>query len=285
MKHLTDSYPNKESVELWAEELPDLIQQLTSSWQIKPQLSASKAGNWSLVVPCLSRQHGQLALKLCPDIQALARQGAALTALPSPPSVKLIKQHPEALLLEWLPEAKPVNSMTVQQQADLLESLQQSVSGAAASDLGTWEEYFIVQRISRIRQLSDRASFPEATKLILEISDQLSAQAEGHNLVVSHGDLYPPNILQGSFGMRVIDPCGVMAAKEFDIANLAINYSSPTDNIAGNITQLADRMQASRSLALIAGRSYALLEAVHHRALRTDQAYRSDSLMQFAKAG
>jgi hypothetical protein len=41
-------------------------------------------------------------------------------------------------------------------------------------------------------------------------------------------------------------------------------------------------MHANQSLALIAGRSYTLLEAVHHRALRTDQAYRSDSLMQLA---
>lgn len=56
--------------------------------------------------------------------------------------------------------------------------------------------------------------------------------------MLCHGDLYAANLLRDRAGVRVLDPFGISAPLEFEVACTPVNYARP-GHVARSVRELS----------------------------------------------
>lgn len=261
----------------WEHGLPERVRHLSESWELTVNGNLV-GGAWSVLLGCRTASGADAVLKLCADDARVAAERAALTAWAGGPAVRVLAHARGALLLERLRPGSRVEELSVEDLGGLLCELDRPAVGVRG--LRDYRVHAVERSVSRVRLLADTAGVPEAHQRVSEIASRVLTGCRRRPQVVCHGDLHSGNVLDGGRA-TVIDPYGIAAPRELDVAVGAANYG-PAEDVRDRIAAVAELTGADTALALDFGRLYALLEAVHHSALNTPHASRSPALMRFA---
>lgn len=251
-----ERYPQLEG-HRWLARLSELVERCAERWQVSLSGQQLTSGSWGILLSGACGQR-EVVLKLCPDPVRSSAEAAALRAWRQG-AVRLLQDAPGALLLERLQPGTPALELSLSEQASLLAKLQVPAQGIRGL-YGRVEE--IEKRMRRMTALA-RKSGEHALLSVATAAASKAVEAPGPEMVC-HGDLYPPNILLHDDQPLVVDPHGVAAPPELDVAVCAVHYA-PADQLYNGVVCLAQALDLDPDTAVVFARLYAVQEILHHR--------------------
>jgi streptomycin 6-kinase len=250
-------------VERWLDGLPALAAALAERWGLALG-DAPASGENGVVLRCRRADGRDAVLKLSPDLDNLAAEGAALAAWwgAAPGSVRPVPEvlaHDAgrgALLLEAVGPGHPLAAErrppALERVAALLRALHAD-GGAVATHLGTLPRLgdrmaFLFELWIRRRQQSERASRTVPDGLLergARAALALAGEAEAARTVL-HADLHPGNVLDGGAerGLVAIDPRPCLGDPAFDALDWVVWRATERAEVERRIALLAPAVGA-----------------------------------------
>jgi len=238
---------------LWLQSLPSILEQLSSTWDVK-LMPPFKEMSFNYVAPAIQSDGSEVVLKVGVPRTELVTEIAALKAFNGNGAVTLYKADPEmgALLLERLRPGRPLfnegdDEVATSVASEVIRQLQVSSSNLEVfSTVGDWFRGF-----KRLRDEFSGETGPFPSELIDKaelISHDLLASME--TITLLHGDLHHWNILSSEREpWLAIDPKGVIGEPEYETGAWIRNpfpnileMSNPDRMIARRIDQFSSEL-------------------------------------------
>jgi streptomycin 6-kinase len=280
------------AVETWLDELPPALRELAERWQLSFD-SVIQRGSMSVVLRCRVGDERPAVLKLSPDRPRLADEAASLSHWQTihVPRVLAGDNDVGALLLEAI---RPGTSLEESGRypspaaiADLIGSLHLSRTPETAYGA-------VAERIAHLFR-SGAGNYHRRPDVTALIPHQLYER--GHRAaerlatdtvaaVVLHGDLTPPNILDGGpeRGLVAIDPAPCLGDPAFDAVDLLLWRPENADSFSTRAARLAPAMGVDADRLLRWSAAFAAMNALEIAERDDDDVHTVQLLTAFAAA-
>lgn len=232
----------------WISHVPELVDDLCEEWHLSVDDENVRGGAWGIVVACHTEAGDEAVLKLCANQDRLRAEARALMAWRGGPAIRVYGYRPGALLLERARPGSP-ERLAPSQLGMLLDALHRPAK-TNIDGLGDW-------------RTSINAAVAQVPSLHA-LGRELLRRAEGHPIVILHGDLQPANVLRHRGTSVVIDPLGIAGPREFDVATAGL-YNNWGEDSSARITRLAKLTRTDATLALAFGQFSAMYAALAQR--------------------
>jgi streptomycin 6-kinase len=234
----------------WMDELPDRLLLLSERWNLEYD-SVLPRGSMSVVLLCRTAQGQRAILKICPDLQRVAFEIAALThwSTPHAPTVLQLDSSIGALLMEEIQPGTPLmDSGTFPALNDVAEVLAAlHTPGPSGLDFPSLAHRVIYLFAAWERErrsdpmgvaLVPQELFDRGRRLALWLAEEPSPTA------LLHGDFTPVNLLDGGEGrgLIAIDPCPTLGDPAFDAIDLILWQADDLDTISRRAQTLGRAM-------------------------------------------
>lgn len=244
------------SAAAWCDGLGALVANVAAGWGLWP-VELFPPGATSVVLGCEGGDGGRAVLKLTPDPRIAAEEAAALrTWAGSPRVVALLDADVErgALLLEWLPDTRPLSDLdwslgeVLPVLADLRRPRPAQTPGPAGpgglSALAGLPS--LAERVELIFELAERRArrlrpwdgAPQAFARGLAAARALAGSGPA-DLV--HGDLHPGNVLRvgAGRGLVAIDPRPCVGDQGFDLVDWVLMGARKEAQVRRRVAELS----------------------------------------------
>lgn len=242
---------------LWLQSLPSILEELSSTWDVKLMPPFSEMV-FNYVAPAIQSDGLEVVLKVGVPRKELVTEIAALKTFNGNGAVTLYKADPEmgALLLERLRPGKPLfnagdDEFAIKAASEVIRQLRtSSLDHDVFPTVGEWFQGF-----QRLRNEFNGETGPFPNDLVDEaevVSHDLLASME--TPILLHGDLHHWNILSSEREAWLsIDPKGVIGESEYETGAWIRNpfpnileLSNPDKMIARRIDQFSSELRFDR---------------------------------------
>jgi streptomycin 6-kinase len=235
------------AVELWLDALPLVLSDLAERWEVEYE-SLIQRGSMSVVIRCRTAKGCRAVLKVSPERKRVVDEAAALVRWRTGhvPAVLAVDESVGALLIEAIEPGTPLAESTAHPQMESLVDLIASLHRDGVPD-PSYES--VAERVVHLYD-SGKKNYerrPDLFELIpfelYERGRQLALRLAGDTTVTAllHGDLTPPNILDGGEerGLVAIDPAPCLGDPAFDAIDLVLWKAEDERAIGARAEKLA----------------------------------------------
>ncbi|WP_162802248.1 aminoglycoside phosphotransferase family protein [Ornithinimicrobium murale] len=269
-------------------QLPAVVADLAHRWRLAPEGPLS-TGATSVVVPVRTASGEPAVIKISPDAEFLARQGAMLRHLAPTgrvPAVLEADAAAGALLLERVLPHRTLDDSratppTAVEWAGLLRDLHGTTT-EGVTDLLRQRCEDMFRRIGA-RQATEQVSAHIPREVWgRAVEDCLALLETDQEQVVIHGDLHLGNVLRSSDrGLVVIDPKLCVGDRCFDMVDFVV-VSGTADQMAQRVRELAPLVDTDPGRLLRWSRVNAVVTAISRTAWSGPDAW-TQTLLEFAR--
>jgi len=236
------------AIDAWLDALPPVLRDLAERWEVQLE-SLIQRGSISVVIRCRVADDRGAVLKVSPRAEWLVNESAALrrwSESPHVPDVLATDESVGALLIEAIEPGTPLDEAAGYPSLGSIGALITSLHATVEPNGGQRPvAEHIVHLFQSSRKLYDFK--PDVIALIshdlYERSECLALRlaAESSTTVLLHGDLTPPNVLDGGDrrGLVAIDPAPCIGDPAFDAVDLVLFRASGVGAISERARQLA----------------------------------------------
>lgn len=215
----------------WIANLPVIISELTSYWELK-QVASVNNMTFNYVAKAMTNTNHPVILKISCDEKSLSHEIQALKYFDGNGSIRLISHHPvhHALLLQQAVPGITLKSLYSSQIEYVMDSYVDTMKKLHNKHLSKTHDYrHIKDWLSVIDNLPDQVCPPRLTKKAVALKNELLASISDE--VFLHGDLHHDNILKDRDHWLAIDPKGIVGEPEFEIAAFDFMYVNELANM------------------------------------------------------